>query len=75
MTLNKHHKLTEYGKYCMQNNELLTKTPLELMDNANVSGIYGLDSWPSADHNASYCKVISVKQINYCIHKFIFPKV
>ena len=44
MTLSKHHKLTEYEKYCMQNNESLTKTLLESMDNSNVSGIYGLDS-------------------------------
>jgi hypothetical protein len=30
-------KLTEHGKFCMQTNQLPTKTPVELQDNSDVT--------------------------------------
>jgi hypothetical protein len=31
-----HHKLTKHGKFCKQNNQLPTKTHVELKDNSNT---------------------------------------
>jgi hypothetical protein len=30
-----HHKLTKHGRFCKQNNQLPTKTHVELKDNSN----------------------------------------
>jgi hypothetical protein len=30
-----HQKLTKYGRFCKQNNQLLTKSHVELKDNSN----------------------------------------
>jgi hypothetical protein len=32
-----HHKLTKYGRFCKQNNQLPTKTHVELKDNSSAS--------------------------------------
>jgi hypothetical protein len=31
-----HHKLTKHGRFCKQNNQLPTKTHVELKDNSNT---------------------------------------
>jgi hypothetical protein len=31
-----HHKLTKHGRFCKQNNQLPTKTRVELKDNSNI---------------------------------------
>ena len=33
-----HRVLTEYGRCCMQNNSLLTKSPVELEENSTIAG-------------------------------------
>jgi len=47
-----HHKLTKYGRFCKQNNQLPTKTHVELKDNSNMKqltklhmSIYALLAW------------------------------
>ena len=32
-----HHKLTKHGRFCKQNNQLPTKTHVELKDNSNIT--------------------------------------
>jgi hypothetical protein len=35
-----HHKLTKHGRFCKQNNQLPTKTHVELKENSIVVGIH-----------------------------------
>jgi hypothetical protein len=35
-----HHKLTKHGRFCKQNNQLPTKTHVELKDNSIVQKIF-----------------------------------
>jgi hypothetical protein len=36
-----HQKLTKHGKFCKQNNQLPTKSHVELKDTSNVLGNFG----------------------------------
>ena len=41
LTPSMHGKLTEHGKYCLQNKEALTESPIELKENVESSASFG----------------------------------
>jgi hypothetical protein len=40
-----HHKLTKHGRFCKQDNQLPTKTHVELKDNSNLRDSLQLLTW------------------------------
>jgi hypothetical protein len=42
-----HHKLTKHGRFCKQNNQLPTKTHVELKDNSIVTLVPNEEEFPN----------------------------
>ena len=71
-----HHKLTKHGRFCKQNNQLPTKTHVELKDNSNKPKKLRRDwsTWTSnsfESHNTLILKLLAFETFWICYHKYL----